>query len=234
MKAGAPDQEYVGELRKLHARLRHGDNTTQSELDQLHYKLNTYKIHTASAEEILRLVDSQGNFTELMAPRWLCHLLGLRHRTVHVLLQWRSPSMGNVFIFQVRSWQKFDSPGHLDISVGGHVTTDNVSPLTVDSAYREMKEELGLDRNDLIGKKLLFQVGYENYDQDESQSFYNAEWRDVYLGVLAENFNKLRFSDGEVVGLYLCPESEAENLLSQTFIPLASALRLSLPLCLHS
>jgi len=234
MKAGTPDQEYAGELRELRARLRHGDNTTQSELDQLRDKLNTYKIHAASAEETLRLVDSQGNFTELRAPRWLCHLLGLRHRTVHVLLQWRSPSMGNVFIFQVRSWRKFDSPGHLDISVGGHVTTDNVSPLMVDSAYREMKEELGLDRNDLIDKELLFQVGYENYDQDESQSFYNAEWRDVYLGILAENFNKLGFSDGEVVGLYLCPESEAENLLSQTFIPLASALRLSLPLCLHS
>jgi isopentenyldiphosphate isomerase len=233
MKAGRPGQKYTDELRELRARLRHGDNTTQSELDQLCDELATYKPHTASAEEIFRLVDSQGNFAEPRAPRWLCHLLGLRHKSVHVLLQWQSPSMGNVFVFQVRSWQKSDSPGHLDISVGGHVTADTVSPLGIDSAYREMKEELGLDRNDLMDKELLFRAGYESYDRNESQGFYNAEWRDVYVGVL-ENLNKFGFSDGEVVGLYLCPESEAENLLSQTFIPLASALRLSLPLCLHS
>ena len=217
----------------LRSKLSYGDNTTQSELDLLHDRLSAYKPLADAADEIFSLVDSQGKITELKASRWLCHLLGLRHKSVHVLLQWQSPSMGNVFIFQVRSWRKSDSPGHLDISVGGHVTADTVSPLGVDSAYREMKEELGLDRNDLIDKELLFRAGYKSYDQDESQGFYNAEWRDVYVGVL-ENLNKLGFSDGEVVGLYLCPESEAENLLSQTFIPLASALRLSLPLCLHS
>ena len=95
------------------------------------------------------------------------------------------------------------------------------------------QEELGLEINDLKGGTLSFQGGYESYDEDESRSFYNAEWRDVYLGTLfTENFDKLRFSDGEVVGLYLCPEAEAENLLNQTFIPLANALRYSLPFCL--
>jgi len=233
MKNKKQNQRYIDELRMLRSKLSYGDNTTQSELDLLHDRLSAYKPLADAADEIFSLVDSQGKITELKASRWLCHLLGLRHKSVHVLLQWQSPSMGNVFIFQVRSWRKSDSPGHLDISVGGHVTADTVSPLGVDSAYREMKEELGLDRNDLIDKELLFRAGYKSYDQDESQGFYNAEWRDVYVGVL-ENLNKLGFSDGEVVGLYLCPESEAENLLSQTFIPLASALRLSLPLCLHS
>ena len=234
MKDEESNQRYIDDLRDLRSKLKHGDNTTQSELDLLHNKLNAYKPLADAADEIFSLVDSQGKITELSASRWLCHLLGLRHRSVHVLLQWQSPSMGNVFILQVRSWQKSDSPGCIDISVGGHVTTDIASSLVVDSAYREMKEELGLDRQNLIGKELLFQTGYESYDENENGNFYNAEWRAVYLGrLLTENFNKLKFSDKEVVGLYLCQESEAKNLLSQTVIPIASALKLSLPFCLQ-
>jgi isopentenyldiphosphate isomerase len=234
MKDKKPNQRHIDELRKLRSKLSYGDNTTQSELDLLHDKFSEYKPLADSAGEIFSLMDSQGKITGLTASRWLCHLLGLRHRSVHVLLQWQSPGMGNVFILQVRSWQKSDSPGCIDISVGGHVTTDIASSRVVDSAYREMKEELGLDRQNLIGKELLFQTGYESYDENESKNFYNAEWRDVYLGrLLTQNFNKLKFSDKEVVGLYLCPESEAKNLLSQTVIPIASALKLSLPFCLH-
>lgn len=235
MKESKLAQEQVEELRNIRSNLQRGDSATQAELDRLHDRLSMNHVPTGTQNELLPLVNSEGTVTELRASRWLCHLLGLRHRSVHVLLQWHSPSMGNVFIFQIRSWQKIDSPGCVDISVGGHVTCNVDSPTAIDSAYREMNEELGLDKQNLIDKHLLFKAGYESYDEDDSKDFHNAEWRDVYLGRLDTNeFNRLRFIDNEVVGLYLCPESEAERLLSQTIIPIASALKLSLPYCLQS
>lgn len=214
--------------------LKHGDNVTQTELNELHATLGISRSFNGSDNEIFSIVNSQGAATNLTATRWLCHLLGLRHRSIHVILQWQSPRMGNVFIFQIRSWQKIDFPGCIDISVGGHVTMNDKTISVIDSAYRELSEELGLDKNNLTDKQLVFRAGYESYDEDKGKNFHNAEWRDVYLGRLNTNeFDKLKFVDKEVVGLYLCPETEAEGLLSQTLIPVASALKLSLPYCLH-
>ncbi|MHA2254107.1 MAG: NUDIX domain-containing protein, partial [Candidatus Kariarchaeaceae archaeon] len=121
---------------------------------------------------------------------------------------------------------------HLDISVGGHVVGDGPNT-TFETAYREMEEELGLIDGDLKDGELSFISGYESYDENKRQNFYNAEWRDILLGeITTEGFDKIRFSDKEVVGLYLCPISEANNLLTQKTMSIASALRLSLPKCL--
>jgi hypothetical protein len=105
--------------------------------------------------------------------------------------------------------------------------------MSLESTYREMEEELGITRANLKGGELLYQKGYESYDENEENNFYNSEWRDVYVGeITTRGFDHIRFNDQEVVGLYLCPEPEARNLLKQNVIPLASALKCSLPLCL--
>lgn len=226
-------EEYE-ELKRLRLKLEYGDNTDQQELDLIHKKILDFReiLRPNEKDELFYLVDSRGNFTELTAPRWICHLFGLRHRCVHILLRWQSPSLDNLFILQVRSWNKSDFPGHLDISVGGHVSGNN-SSLCIRSAYREMEEELGIKKKDLKGGELTYKASYESYDEREETNFYNAEWRDVYTGELSVGgFNKIRFEDKEVVGLYLCPASEAGNLLDQKSIAIASGLKLSLPYCL--
>jgi len=76
-------------------------------------------------------------------------------------------------------------------------------------------------------------AGYELNEEREGDNFFNVEWRELYLGdILPSAMERIRFQDREVVGLYLCPESEARRFLSQTFLPLASALTNSLPRCL--
>lgn len=225
--------EINRELEDLRIKLNHGDNTSQLELDNILHKLEEYKSFLRSNEkdEIFDLVDKQGNILDLTAPRWLCHLLGLRHTSVHVLLRWQSPHLGKVYILQIRSWVKSDSPGHLDISVGGHVVGN--AETTIETAYKEMKEELGIDRLDLRNTELHQKAGYESYNFNEREHFYNSEWRDIFVGDVKTNiFNIIRFSDNEVVGLYLCPVVDTENLLNQKIIPLASALKLSLPKCM--
>lgn len=208
-----------------------GDNARQVDLDRFVAKWGNYKdvLRPNEKAEEFTLVNKEGGFLDLTASRWLCHLLNLRHKSVHILLKWKNPGLEDVFVLQIRDWNKSDSPGHLDISVGGHVVGGDVSN-SIESAYRELEEELGISKAELRDGKLSFASGYESTDEREEDHFYNTEWRDVYLGEInTDGLEKIKFSDKEVVGIYLCPEYDSRNLLNQKIIPIASALKLSLP-----
>lgn len=180
--------------------------------------------------EELRLVDNtgQGLQPEVLAPRWLCHLLGLRHACSHVILRWDSPHLGSVLVCQVRSWDKPDFPGHVDVSVGGHVVG---AAGTAATAEIEMQQELGLSRDDLVEGALDTVGGYACDITEPQRHFYDAEWRDVYVGRL-KTLESVRFVDGEVTAVTLCPVSQARQLLAQEALPVANGLTGSLPLCL--
>lgn len=231
MKSHEFTQKFFDAVR---VRLNHGDNATQAQLDSICEELKEIreKLRPKEKDEAFHLVNNKGIDTSLVAPRWLCHFLGLRHRSVHILLKWKSPRLGSVFVLQVRNWGKSDSPGHLDISVGGHVTIDEKNNAII-TAYKEMNEELGISKEDLIDRELVFCKGYEYFNKRDDENFYNNEWREIYVGEFTTSgFDKIRFNDKEVVGIYLCPEYEAKKLLSQKLIPIASALEKSLPFCL--
>ena len=184
----------------------------------------------AAEREALVLVDAGGRPAEprCLAPRWLCHLLGLRHPCVHVMIWWSSPGLGPVIVCQVRSWTKRDFPGHLDISVGGHRVGD-AAPYA--SALREMREELGLTEADLVGGEMAPAGTYECTVQDERTGFFDVEWRHVFVARVRD-LSAVRFEDGEVGGLYLCPVAGATALLTQDRLAVADGLKFSLPLCL--
>lgn len=230
MNARILTTEDYNEIRRFRQMFYKGDKSFQENINNFVEKWENYRniLKPDEKDENFTLVDRNGNFTNLVAPRWVCHLLGLRHKSVHVLLKWNSPNLGDTFILQVRSWHKSDSPGHLDISVGGHVLLNTTSG-AIESAYREMEEELGISQADLKDGQLLFKIGYEFAEERESDHFYNTEWRDVYVGEI-ETFSleKIRFSDKEVVGIYLCPLTDAKNLLNQKILPIGSALKYSL------
>lgn len=74
-------------------------------------------------------------------PRSEAHRLGLRHRTSHV---WLVPARKNgvlEVLLQKRSDEKDSFPGCYDISSAGHIPAGQGF---VDSALRELKEELGV------------------------------------------------------------------------------------------
>ncbi len=220
------------DLRELDAarkKLRRGDGATQAELDALVERWQPHResLRPGEADEAFALVDTEGGLTSLSAPRWLCHLLGLRHRCVHVLLMWLSPGLGHVFVFQVRSWTKNDAPGQLDISAAGHNKDDDGSDQT---AYDEMCEELGLTRTDLEDRALAYRDGYESYNELVDANFYNSQWCEVYVGeIVPSGLERIHFRDSEVVGVYLCPVEQASNLLEQDTLRIANALKNTLP-----
>ncbi len=222
----------VQELRDL---LLHGAKTTQQQLDAVVAELQPQKksLRPKDKNEPLPLFSTNGKPIGTAAPRWVCHVLALRHRCAHVLLVWRSPGMGDTLVLQIRSWDKDDSPGHLDISVGGHMT--GTDKLAEDTAFSEMLQETNLTINDLEKEKLQSVGGY-SYDETPrpDDNFFNSEWRDVYVAyVKDESFKKIEFPDGEVAGVVLLPLRDAKRLLKQDTIPMASALTQSLPVCLE-
>ncbi len=181
-------------------------------------------------QESFLLVDAQGQSLAdaCVAPRWLCHLLGLRHRAVHVLLLWQSPGLGLTCVFQIRSWLKKDFPGHVDISVGGHCS-GTMKPL--DTALVEMHEELGIRQGDLRHPGLRYVDHYEYLKEYEPTCFYDREWRELYV-VRLRSLDAIRFNDNEVIGVVLCPVSGAARWLQQEQVSVANGLMMSLPRCL--
>ena len=221
--------DWTAELASLRAAFDKGANISQDRIDELSAIWIERIRPVAKETELLVLVDDHGRpfLPVRKAPRWLCHLLSLRHKAVHVLLEWNSPRLGRVFICQVRSWTKADYPGFVDISVGGHRVGDLESR---QAALIEMQEEIGVSASDLVADLTLV-GGYDCLNEAVRRVFHDAEWRDVYIAQV-RSLDAVRFTDGEVVGIYLCPQAEARNLLAQDRIPIANGLRLSLPIYL--
>ena len=91
-------------------------------------------------EEIFDIVDDNGEPTGRTAPRSEVHRIGLWHRTAHVWI-YRRRGQTTEILLQKRSADKDAYPGCYDISSAGHIPAGDDY---VESALRELKEELGL------------------------------------------------------------------------------------------
>jgi len=222
------------QLEKIRIDLNGGDGVGQDELCRIADALLPFKeyLRPKDKSEKLPLFTNNGNPTGTHAPRWICHLLGLRHCCAHILLTWNSPKLGEVYLLQIRSLEKDDSPGHIDISVGGHMSGDTASPLLIQqTAYKELEEELGLIEDDLtVGLTMVNGNGYGfNENPRNNEHFFNIEWRQVFVAHVKDNrIGKIHFKDGEVLGILPVAVVQAQSLLDQTIVPLASALTESL------
>ena len=201
----------------------------QLEIDELADRWRELRPAAARRDEDLDLVRGDGKPDGTVAPRWLCHLFGLRHRCAHILLRWPRPDGATPMLLQVRSFTKSSYPGHLDISVGGHVPA-GVSPMK--TAVVEMQEELGLRREHLEDRSLVRLTGFESYIAKIGEVWHDREWCDLFTATLcAGALEAVCFPDGEVAGVRLCADAEAIQL-GRSQCPVAPGLAHSLPHCL--
>lgn len=91
--------------------------------------------------EILDIVDENGEPTGKTEERSIVHAKGLRHRTSHVWIVRDNDKNGIDVLLQKRSINKDSYPGCYDISSAGHIIAGQGY---VDSALRELNEELGI------------------------------------------------------------------------------------------
>jgi isopentenyl-diphosphate delta-isomerase type 1 len=143
-------------------------------------------------EEVLEIVDTDGNVTGC-APRSKVHgNPSLVHRVVHVLV---FDGRGRLLL-QKRSLQKDVAPGKWDTSVGGHV---NPGEDLRDAARREAMEELGVSRVEL---QFLYRYLFSNHIESELVCTFSC----VYEG-------EIRFNETEIDEVRYWTLQEIQNNL---------------------
>jgi len=164
--------------------------------------------------------------TGVWVARWLCHLAGLRHRTVQLFID--HPHFSQATLVQIRSVDKAHYPGCLDIPAAGHVSGDE-NPR--DALVAELAQELGLSARQLL---MVVPIGgYEAKDDHTQTAMLDVEFRLVYAARLCEGaMREVCFADGEVAALAICDLDELQALLDRYPERAASGLRGSWPLYL--
>lgn len=162
--------------------------------------------------ERLDVVDDDGNIVA-SAPRGYIHRVGLRHRTVNVLIHQRLTE----FLLQSRGSGGDRRPGRIDISVAGHIKAGERDFKS--SALREMEEELGLtcdpDRLLLVGefnRNSPYNVAQPYVRNRERRVLFLYELTDTEREAVDERFS-VRTSPSEVDSLKWLDIDDALELI---------------------
>lgn len=110
--------------------------------------------------EMFDIVDENGEPTGVVKERTKVHEDGDLHRTSHVWIV-RDNNKGRLdVLLQKRSENKDSNPGCYDISSAGHIPAGYGY---LDSALRELKEELGLDASsEELELRLIRRISYSD------------------------------------------------------------------------
>lgn len=158
----------------------------------------------------------------LLAARWLCHMIGLRHGTVEIFID--PPDLPGHTLVQVRGMDKFEAPGAFDIPCAGHISGMDAPEAALE---KELGEELNLSLYDLDDFRLVGR--YNSYPEgdkvDRPSLKINNEHRVLYRArIKPEAAARIRFSDGEVAGLSVFSVSELRALVKRYPERVASGL----------
>lgn len=141
-------------------------------------------------DELIDIVDKQGNPTGVSELKSVIHQKGLFHHTAHV---WYYTKQGDVLLSQ-RSAKKTICPLMWDVSVAGHIDAGETPK---QAAIRETQEEIGIiiseDSLQLIGVFECFQ-SYENGIQDN-------EFHNTFIAEITESISQLTPQEDEVEAL---------------------------------
>lgn len=144
--------------------------------------------------ELFDVRDTDGSPSGIVQERGVVHREGLLHSTVHIWIVRRKESGGYEVLLQKRSAQKDSNPGCYDISSAGHVEAGKDY---LESALREMKEELGIDAQ----PEDLQEVGFHRGSFEavfHGKPFRDEELSMVYLYRKEISISELTLQESEV------------------------------------
>lgn len=145
-------------------------------------------------DELVDILDEQGNRTGKSCLKSEAHRRGLLHPTVHI---WLYTQDGRVLI-QQRGKDKDTHPLLWDVSVAGHVASGEDLKL---AAVREVQEEVGYT----ISKKDLEPIGTFKAVHKIAPDFIDAELHHIFLCKLKVPITSLNMQASEVDALDLIP-----------------------------
>jgi len=176
--------------------------------------------HEAAAAE------SEGSV--LLVARWLCHLVGFRHRCVHLFID--HPTRDEYTLVQVRGVGKAESPGRFDVPAAGHIV--GLESVT-DTLFKELAEELNLGQDDVHNIEMVGSYNY--YEPSTNPVLRNVEFRVVFRSRLkTDSLLKMRCVDREVAAISVFALSELQGLIEAFPERVASGLTESFPVYLRS
>lgn len=110
-------------------------------------------------EELIDVLDENGNKTGEILTREQIHKRGLCHRIVVIVV---IDAQGNI-LMQKRSKSKKENPGKWDVTAAGHVSSGQT---VIQAAIRETLEEVGIKINE---KELEYILTYKSEKNGEKE-----------------------------------------------------------------
>lgn len=121
-------------------------------------------------EELIDVLDENGNKTGEILTKEQIHKKGLCHRIVVIAI---IDAQGNI-LMQQRSKDKAQNPGKWDVTSAGHVSSGQTS---TEAAIRETLEEVGIKVNE---EELEYVLTYRNKENVE-EDYIDDEIYDCYI-----------------------------------------------------
>jgi isopentenyl-diphosphate delta-isomerase len=168
-------------------------------------------------DELIAVVDQEGNLTGASIMKFEAHRLGVWHSCIHV---WLYTDDGEVLI-QKRVADKDTFPDKWDVSVAGHI---GAGESALDAAQRELSEELGVE----IALKQLQEIGSYASDIQHSEILIDREFHYIYIAKLHKKVDEIVLQSEEVSEVKLISISDFKQELSaknklDKFVPYSSA-----------
>jgi isopentenyl-diphosphate Delta-isomerase len=154
-------------------------------------------------DELIDILDAQGQPTGETALKSRAHALGLFHPTVHI---WLYNKTGEVLL-QRRSETKDTYPGLWDVSVAGHVGAGEAIEM---AAQREMEEEIGF----LAPLSALQRIGVFKSVQKHHAQLVDCEYHHTFLCELTVAPERLSKQESEVDAVALVSLTALERALA--------------------
>ncbi|MEL4307592.1 NUDIX hydrolase [Joostella sp. CR20] len=143
-------------------------------------------------DELVDILDSEGNPTGKTLLKSEAHQKGLFHPTVHV---WMYTDEKQVLL-QKRAPNKDTYPNKWDVSVAGHISAGETPEV---SAVREVQEEIGLT----ISENDLEKVGVLRSSVVHSKTIIDCEFHHIYIVKLKQSLKTLQLQESEVTAIKL-------------------------------
>ncbi len=143
-------------------------------------------------DELVDILDSEGNFIGKTALKSEAHRQGWFHPTIHVWFY----TKGGKLLIQQRAKDKDTHPLLWDVSVAGHIGAGEKIEI---SAVREVQEEIGLT----ISTAELEKIGVFKSVHEHSEHLIDCEFHHTFLCELKVPLEGLRKQESEVEDLAL-------------------------------
>ncbi|MDO6676363.1 NUDIX domain-containing protein [Tenacibaculum sp. 1_MG-2023] len=143
-------------------------------------------------DELIDIVDENGNYTGKTCLKSEAHKHGYFHPTIHVWLY----TSDYKILLQKRALTKKVFPGLWDISVAGHIAAGENIKI---AAVREVKEEIDFD----ILPENLHKIGTRKHMVNHPNGIIDNEFHHVFIAELSTPIEELTLQQEEVAALKL-------------------------------